>query len=204
MIQITKHNTAPTFNIGNGVATLDINNGNENGRAMQIQSDGKIVVAGTTGTGSATKLLLTRYNIDGSPDTSFGAGKGYVNVAGITQLGNEIVILADGKIVVNGWNNPDSNIRDQVILRFNSDGSFDTKFPILSTNGNNQANENAGVVLLSNGDLAFADSYQYSNSETHVRYGQRNLNGTMKGSNGEFNDFKSTDIFQIMMEDIML
>jgi uncharacterized delta-60 repeat protein len=56
------------------------------GRAVAIQSDGKIVVVGTATdqTGAARDgLLVERFNSNGSPDTGFGAG-GVVDVLSTT------------------------------------------------------------------------------------------------------------------------
>src|SRR5438270_9888625 len=58
----------PTFGNG-GKVTTDFPGDNE-GRAVAIQTDGKIVVAGGPDDGDA--FLLTRYNADGTLHPSFG------------------------------------------------------------------------------------------------------------------------------------
>ena len=104
----------PNFGTNGKVVTYTPNS-NSSANAVAIQSDGKIIVAGTP--------LLTRYNSDGSVDTSFGTN-GIVNVSGIIR-GNAVAIQPDGKILV--ARNPGFGV-----ARLNSNGSLDTSF---GTNG---------------------------------------------------------------------
>ena len=49
--------------------------------AVALQSDGKIVVAGfCTGIDGADDMLVARFNANGTLDTSFGGGSGYVRL----------------------------------------------------------------------------------------------------------------------------
>ncbi|MEH1772880.1 DUF4347 domain-containing protein [Nostoc sp.] len=104
------------------------------GYAVAIQSDGKIIVGGTATNGSDIDFALTRYNNDGSLDTSFG-NSGRV-LAAIGSSGEEIhtiAIQSDGKIVVAGrvWkyvNGSSYNQDDLAIARFNTDGTIDANF----------------------------------------------------------------------------
>src|SRR5215213_3696859 len=62
----------------------------ESGQAIAVQSDGKVVVAGATGDGSASgDILLLRYNADGTPDSTFDTD-GVV----ITDLPNDASLSA--------------------------------------------------------------------------------------------------------------
>ncbi|HEU5479696.1 MAG TPA: hypothetical protein VFU90_07665, partial [Candidatus Tumulicola sp.] len=60
-----------TFGV-NGYAQQGDGSSSGLGKAMQVQQDGKIVVAGTGGNGSASAIAIARFNADGSNDTSFG------------------------------------------------------------------------------------------------------------------------------------
>jgi uncharacterized delta-60 repeat protein len=95
------------------------------GTAVAIQSDGRIVEAGFTGTQYlATDFGLMRYNVNGSLDTSFdGDGKVTTDFPGGNDLCNAVVIQPDGKIVVAG-----GNAGDFALARYNLDGSLDTSF----------------------------------------------------------------------------
>ncbi len=109
----------PTFGTGGKVTTY-VGSSNSYANTVAIQSDGKIVVAGVP--------LLTRYNSDGTLDTTFGTN-GIVTNSGINQ-GKDVVIQPDGKILVTG--NPTNTRIEFGVARFNSNGSLDTSF---GTNG---------------------------------------------------------------------
>jgi uncharacterized delta-60 repeat protein len=101
---------------------------------IAIQSDGKIVVGGNSGSG-----LLVRYNPDGTLDTTFNAGGSipgivYSNFADIGpgyDLFNSITLQPDGKIVVAGDFLPSGGFpigREFALARYNPDGTLDTTF----------------------------------------------------------------------------
>ena len=89
-------------------------------RAVALQSDGKIVVAGTSG-----GMFVERLNANGSADPSFGTG-GVARAFGGSGAANGVAIQPDGKIVVVGSVNPiDTRI---AVARFNANGRLDTSF----------------------------------------------------------------------------
>ncbi|MCP4967191.1 MAG: hypothetical protein GY926_18420, partial [bacterium] len=59
------------FGGGDGIATTDIGSGNDYGRSVTVQSDGKILVGGYSHNGSNNDFALVRYNSDGTLDTDF-------------------------------------------------------------------------------------------------------------------------------------
>ncbi len=102
----------PTFGQGGLVVGL-LSNGSGNNvdqaSAVAVGVDGKIVVAGTSGSaGSNTTLAVRRYNTDGSLDTTFGtAGETDVPLpyAGNLVIGpTNLVIKADGTVVLAATN----------------------------------------------------------------------------------------------------
>jgi uncharacterized delta-60 repeat protein len=60
---------------------------------------GKVLAAGTTDVGTEERAILVRYDADGSLDSTFGAGSGFVDLAG---GGRESIrpALRDGKVLV--------------------------------------------------------------------------------------------------------
>ena len=88
--------------------------------AVAIQSDGKIVVGGSTPGGAA----LARLNANGTLDSSFGSG-GIVNNSFGNILGVVfgVAIQPDGKIVAAA-----AGFAGGSVGRFNSDGSVDSSF----------------------------------------------------------------------------
>ena len=89
-----------------GIVTTEIGPYEDDARGVAIQSDGKIVVTGSTehGPSQNTKdFVVLRYNIDGSLDTSFG-GTGIVTTAigSGEDVARSVAFQTDGKIVVAG------------------------------------------------------------------------------------------------------
>ncbi len=118
---------------------------NDYARAMFLQPDGKIVVAGTIvpSTGTAVSIGLARYNPNGTLDATFGSG-GTVVIShtvipgslidptyGRTWIGNAVV-QADGKILVAGYTQvtgyPNRTSNEAFVVRYNSNGTLDTSF----------------------------------------------------------------------------
>jgi uncharacterized delta-60 repeat protein len=90
---------------GNGKVATDFTGGIDYADDVEIQSDGKIVAAGTANfTGANSKFALARYNADGTLDSSFD-GNGLVTT-NFTPGGDNAFGVAiqpgDGKIVAAG------------------------------------------------------------------------------------------------------
>src|SRR5262249_25139925 len=62
-----------TFGAGGQVSTHFDGNG-VNANAVAVQQDRKIVVVGNVGAGADVRILVVRYNTDGSLDSGFGSG----------------------------------------------------------------------------------------------------------------------------------
>ncbi len=130
-VALTMPNTAPTFNAGNGNVTTTIGHGDDWARAMAVQNDGKIVVAGYASNGSNDDFAVARYNVDGTLDTSFGTGgKTTIGVGSSVDQAYDIKIQADGKIVIAGNSYTGSN-GDFALVRLNGDGSLDSSFGVM-------------------------------------------------------------------------
>ena len=139
-------------------------------KAVAIQSDGKIVVAGrkfSSGYGS----VMFRYNPDGSRDTSFdGDGEVYLNPAGDDEF-TAMALQPDGKIVLAGRvQNPGSF--DFMTVRYNSNGSLDNSF------------DGDGIV-----SFDFAGGYDYANALKLQTDGKIVVAG---GSSGDNDPLSST------------
>ncbi len=96
-------------------------------RAVAVQSDGKLVVAGLAYGTSSSQVALARYLANGSLDNSFGTGGTVTSNFGNTSIAyeaNAVALQADGKIVVAGrtWQN------GMFVARFLANGSVDTGF----------------------------------------------------------------------------
>lgn len=110
-----------------GKTLTDFSSSVSEGVSMVIQSDDKIVVAGT----QDGKFAMARLNANGTMDTSFGAGGKKVSqiVTNGNATANVLLMQADGKFVVAGSRTgPTSAIDTAPVARFNADGSFDVSF----------------------------------------------------------------------------
>ncbi|MCP3993689.1 MAG: hypothetical protein GY722_01290, partial [bacterium] len=111
-----------------GILTTAIGSGNDQGQSVTLQDDGKILVAGYSWNGGNSYFALTRYNADGSLDTSFDTdGMVTTAIGSSTDYGQSVTLQDDGKILVAGysWNGGNN---DFALTRYNADGSLDTSF----------------------------------------------------------------------------
>jgi uncharacterized delta-60 repeat protein len=124
----------PGFGTGGKVLSSPVTSQSNSVSGSALQADGKIVIAGAVNI-SATEehFLLARYNTDGSLDTSFGAGNGWVS----TKFNDyayavSVAMQPDGKIVAGGITYtrfPDNSYVEYLALaRYNTDGTLDTTF----------------------------------------------------------------------------
>jgi uncharacterized delta-60 repeat protein len=87
-----------------GLVTLAFTAQNDFGRAIALQGDGKIVVAGQSRNGANPDFAVARLNTDGTPDESFGsAGKLTVSFFDTFDGAESVVIQPDGQIVLGGF-----------------------------------------------------------------------------------------------------
>lgn len=99
----------------------------ESARAVAIQPDGKIVVAGATGE-YVSDFAVVRYDKNGRLDTKFGkAGKAVTDIMGL-DVAEAVSIQPDGKIVVAGYATDETAKDDFVVVRYLPNGKLDTAF----------------------------------------------------------------------------
>jgi uncharacterized delta-60 repeat protein len=124
---------------GDGKQTTDFASGDDVASSIAIQSNGKIVVAGTTETVDDNNFALARYNTDGTLDKSFSFDrKQTTDVSGYDRAA-AVAIQSNGKIVVAG-----STGDYGAIVRFNTNGSLDTTF---SNDGKQSTDFETGIAL---------------------------------------------------------
>lgn len=142
-----------TFN-GNGFVVDDFANQGSSADRVIIQSDGKILVAGTAEFGGTSNMAVARYNNDGSPDSTFGAnGKINFSAGFIMSFAFDIAVQNDGKIVLGGYR-WDNSTGDFVLARLNQDGSLDNSFGTgISILDNGLAEIGKSIYLLEDGKI---------------------------------------------------
>lgn len=117
-----------TFGNG-GLVTTDLDEF-ESARAVAIQPDGKIVVAGNISRlDGSHDFVVLRYNQGGTLDSSFGQdGVVTTDFYNTMDFAADMAITPNGEIVVGGivsWSVPDS---DFAIARYKSNGDLDETF----------------------------------------------------------------------------
>lgn len=115
---------------GDGMALTTLGTGFNGAKAVALQSDGKIVAAGSTRITVWDDFAVVRYNTDGSLDTSFSSdGKVTTGIGSSRDYINALVIQPDGKILVGGYSYMGSpTSEDFTLARFDTDGSLDNSF----------------------------------------------------------------------------
>jgi uncharacterized delta-60 repeat protein len=98
-------NGSPDSGFGTaGLVTLAFTALNDFGRAIALQADGKIVVAGQSSNNVNPDFGIARFNTDGTPDGSFGTGgKLSFSFFNAGDGAESVVVQPDGKIVVGGF-----------------------------------------------------------------------------------------------------
>lgn len=95
--------------------------------AIEIQPDGKILIAGKFNTvGAVLRRDVARLNSDGSLDTTFNAGNG-VNEGSLIRF---VKLQPDGKIIIAGNFSQINGEFRRAIGRLNPNGSIDTTFNV--------------------------------------------------------------------------
>jgi uncharacterized delta-60 repeat protein len=134
-----------------GTRVVDLG-GTEQGFSIARQTDGKFVFGGLTSTGT-DHLVVGWLNADGSPEPSFN-GTGIRTLgSGFGDVGRDVAVQADGKILVLGFGGVDFKL-----TRLNPNGSVDTGF---GSGGTATIDFGAGdigqsLLLLGNGKIAFS------------------------------------------------
>lgn len=101
--------------------------GFDDGNAVAIQSDGKIMISGTSFTDSGLDFALIRFGKNGNVDSSFGInGRVFTDFFGL-DYGMAMALLPDGKIIVAGHTNGAST-ENFALAKYNKNGSPDSSF----------------------------------------------------------------------------
>jgi uncharacterized delta-60 repeat protein len=165
----------PTFN-GQGAAVTAFAGELAEARALCVQADGRIIVAGSVGaTADGTKdFALVRYHPDGMLDETFGTGgKCVVHVAGSDSSAYALAVNTDAtKIVAVGSSlDLESNSLDFLLVRLAADGLLDTTFNgngIVVTDFLGHSDDIAyAVALQSDGKILAAGFTTQPDSTTH-------------------------------------
>ncbi len=176
---IVRYNTSgsldATFGI-DGIVIGDVGKGNSIG----IQSDGKILLGGS----SNLSFAIERYNTNGTLDNTFGLDGKVTTALGINGEGNSMVIQSDGKIVLGGSSSSDN--MDFALVRYNSNGTLDIAFGIngkVITPHGSSSKGNA-VVIQSNGKIVLGGNASNNANNYNFALVRYNSDGTLDNTFG--------------------
>ena len=103
----------------------NIAGGNDFGRSLAVQSDGKMIAAGN----AEDDFALARYDAAGNLDPGFGAGGKVTTDFSFDQdRANSVIVQSDGKIVVAGAAMNGATQSDFAVARYWPNGLLDTSF----------------------------------------------------------------------------
>ncbi len=134
--------------------------------AIEVQADGKILIAAASGS-------LNRLNPDGSADPSFDAGSPPIHSI------SDLLIQPDGKIIVVGKFTSVQGSNRFGIVRLNTNGSLDGSFAAQGIADLATINGPYRVALMSNGKLIVAGDFENVNGSQKKNLVRLNSDGTL-------------------------
>lgn len=172
---------------------------------VAVQPDGKTVVVGTKASpGGGSYFAVTRFNVNGSRDRTFGVpldfGTVLTEVGGHDSEASAVAIQPDGKIVVvgtrdisgGGWDGSDYH-SEFAVVRYNSDGSLDKTFDgdgkktirvKDSSDAYDVAIQRDGKIVIAGGDFNGGFSTSGYNANSDFAVVRLNSNGSFDGTFG--------------------
>ena len=161
-----------------GVLSVNVssNSTNEVGNAVAIQSDGKILIGGHSGSTSNPYVVL-RIFPNGTLDTLFGtlgfSTFGFSFSGGSQSTGvKDIKIQPDGKIVVVGTADNTTTIRDISVARLLVNGTLDVDFSNDGKTTFHETNADIGLKskILSDGSILVAGTSNFEKNLKIIKY----------------------------------
>ena len=173
--RVARINTDGTLDVSFALTGTGITGGDV--FAIGIQSDGKIIIAGTfTGYNGTTTNRIARLNTDGSLDATFTTNLG----TGANGNVNRVAIQSDDKIVVVGAFTSINGVSSPGVARLNSDGTPEAAFTTNIGTGANNAVE--ALAIQPNGSIVIGGAFTTFNGVATGRIVRLASNGTPDAS----------------------
>ena len=210
LFAVVRYNTNGTvdssFGVG-GEATMLIGTGGEC-KAIRIQPDGKLLLAGYATVGSYANFAMARFNTNGTPDASFGGG-GNITTAFLPNPSYSVAAGAEfqsgGRIVLAGlmqFVNGTAIEQNFALARYTTNGAIDFSFGAsgrvttdfsggtLDT-GNAMLTQPDGKIIVGGGTSIYPNSYaglaRYStNGVLDASFGNNGLVITQVGFSSDY------------------
>ena len=145
---VTRYNYDGTLDttFGTEGTTITDLGGWDRANTIALQSDGKILIAGTTITNNHRNIALTRYNPNGTLDTTFGTEGTTTTNLGDWDTAHTMVLQSDGKILIAGTTIA-NNHRNIALTRYNPNGTLDTTFGMEGTTSTDLGSRDFGQAV---------------------------------------------------------
>ena len=171
MIRLNADGSVDTgFSIGSGFGS-DV-------YKIVLQSDGKIIAGGGFSFfNGQTHNRIVRLNANGSLDTSFDAGAGFVGLAVFN-----LALQTDGKIIAGGSFSQYRSVFSNNIVRINGDGSRDASFELSPITNDINAGFDAWVkalALRADGKVLTGGLFEAYSGTGVIRLARLNTNGSL-------------------------
>jgi uncharacterized delta-60 repeat protein len=152
---------------------------------IALQTNGKIVVAGSSDNGSNLDFAVARYNTNGSLDNTFSSdGKVTTAIGTDDDVASSVAIQSDGKIVVAGYSYDASFNYKFTVVRYNTDGtldnSFDTDGKLTTSMGTSTSSKDVARSVLAQPDGKIVVSgHSINTSTSDFAIARYNTDGTL-------------------------
>jgi len=172
-----------------GSAITNFGSSHDYATSMQIQADGKVVLAGYGSMGGAPAFFISRFNTNGLIDNSFDFdGKVIVRPANNQSYAYSIQKQPDGKLIVGGYvSSGPSGFAENAICRLNTDGALDATFATIGRRliDPSSAGHDYGrsVALQSDGKMLIT-GYSYTIAGWRLSLTRLNADGTLDNTFG--------------------
>ncbi|WP_075086540.1 tandem-95 repeat protein [Mariniblastus fucicola] len=169
-----------------GQVVLPVDVADEQASAVALQSDGKLILVGSSNNGADSDFAIRRLDVDGSLDTSFGnLGVVGIDISLSQDNGNALVIGGNDEIFVGGTSDASGN-GDSVVIKLGADGNLDATFGtggVASAAAGNPSETVSDLAIQDDGKVvAVGAAYNGSNNDVSViRF---NTDGTLDGTFG--------------------
>ncbi len=178
---------------GDGRDDQDVGLGRDLAWAVDIQTDGKIVVAGCSVLNTTDSAVVLRYNTNGTLDSTFDSD-GIAEVVGSGSCARGMDLQADGKIVIAGNANLLDGPEDEAfVARLLTNGVLDPSFPVAALNAGLGDDIAWDTQVQSDGKIITAGQSLVESSTSFLTF-RHNGDGTLDTSWAAPVGFQFTDV----------
>ena len=156
--------------------------------SIALQTDNKVVAAGTFNNGSTTDFAIARYLKNGALDTTFNENGEVTSNFGNSDNAISVAIDTTGKIIVGGYYTDPSDNSHFEIARYTANGSLDPSFNgsgVTGTTFGSNREYLSAIALQSNGEIiAGGNVFGAQSSYSELAFARFNVDGSIDNSFG--------------------